>query len=95
MLNRFSEAIQQSRVDVVPKVVVGGGEEGGASGSNLMQGLLTMLLSEKMGVQLTGSGQPREVNPETERLRAEIRQGLAEKKDDKTQTPATPAAPMK
>ena len=37
----------------------------------------------------------RKVNPETERLRAEIRQGLAEKKEDKTQTPATPAAPMK
>ena len=97
VLNRFSEAIQQSRVDVVPKVVVGGGgsEEGGASGSNLMQGLLTMLLSEKMGVQLAGSSQPRETSAEAERLRTEIRQALAEKKDDKTQTPATPAAPMK
>jgi len=63
VLNRFSEAIQQSRVDVVPKVVVGGGEEGNASGSSVMQGLLTMLLSEKMGVQLAGSNQPRENQP--------------------------------
>src|SRR5947208_1827418 len=50
VMNRFAEAIQASRVDVVPRVVVGGGGNGGspATGS-VMEALLTMLLSEKVG----------------------------------------------
>src|SRR5512137_902165 len=49
VMNRFAEAIQQSRVDVVPRVMVGGGGENQGTGS-IMEGLLTLLLSEKMGV---------------------------------------------
>jgi 2',3'-cyclic-nucleotide 2'-phosphodiesterase (5'-nucleotidase family) len=39
VLNRFAEAIEQARVDVlVPRVMVGGGgEEGGMGSNNLMQ----------------------------------------------------------
>ncbi len=50
VLNRFAEAIQTSGVDVVPRVVVGGnnGEQGGSTtSSNVMEGLLTMLLSDR------------------------------------------------
>ena len=47
VMNRFAEAIQQARVDVVPRVVIGG--EQGGNGGNLMEGLLAMLLSERMG----------------------------------------------
>jgi uncharacterized membrane protein YqiK len=85
VLNRFAEAIQEARVDVVPRVVVSGGTgENGASGSNIMEGLLTLLLSEKMGMPVDGSHQ-RERSPESERLREEIRQSLAEKKNGKDQ----------
>ena len=97
VLNRFAEAVQQSRVDVVPRVVVtGGGSEGGAAGSNIMEGLLTLLLSDKMNVAVTGAPE-RERNPEADRLRSEIRQGLLEKRDAAdTQPPVgvKPPAPM-
>src|SRR4029077_19578525 len=50
VMNRFAEAIQISKVDVVPRVVVGGGGADGAHTSgNVMEALLTMLLSEKVG----------------------------------------------
>ncbi len=59
VLNRFSEAIQQSGVDVVPRVVVSGGEadgEQGSTSSSIMEALLTMLLSDRY--RRTGAGQP-------------------------------------
>ncbi len=50
VLNRFAEAIQTSGVDVVPRVVVSGGDgKDGGSSANVMQGLLTMLLSDRFG----------------------------------------------
>jgi hypothetical protein len=88
-MNRFAEAIQQARVDVVPRVMVGGGENG-ASG-NVMEGLLTMLLSEKMGETLNRET-PREANPETDRLREEIRRSMMENpKPDQGTAPAEEA----
>ena len=55
VMNRFAEAVQQSRVDVVPRVVVsGGGGENGATGSSIMEGLLTLLLSDKLGLEVNG-----------------------------------------
>src|SRR5690242_15141159 len=58
VMNRFAEAIEAARVDVVPRVVVGGAGGGaqGQGGGNLMEGLLAMLLSERMGVQVNGNG---------------------------------------
>ena len=69
VLNRFAEAIQQSGVDVVPRVVVGGGgKDGSARTGSIMEGLLTMLLSEKMGTVLASQANaPR--SPEAEALR--------------------------
>lgn len=75
VMTRFAEAIQQAKVDVVPRVVVNGGGDGsnggGASGSSIMEGLLTMLLSEKMGVEVTKSPE-REKNPEIDRIRKQV-----------------------
>src|SRR5262249_54189635 len=51
VMNRFAEAIQTSGVDVVPRVVVGGGHDGNGSGGggtgNGMQARLALLLSGK------------------------------------------------
>lgn len=81
VMNRFAEAVQQSRVDVVPRVVVGGsGGEGGASGSSIMEGLLTLLLSDKLNLSVN-SETARERSPEADQLRSEIRQSLSEKRD--------------
>jgi uncharacterized membrane protein YqiK len=82
VMNRFAEAVQQSRVDVVPRVVVSGnGSENGASGSSIMEGLLTLLLSDKLNLGVSGES-AREKNEDAEKLRAEIRQSLSEKKED-------------
>ena len=87
VMNRFAEAIESSRVEVVPRVVIGGGGANGtAGGSNLMEGLLAMLLSERMGVPLNSGSANSEVRPEVEALRKHIRQGMATE-------PAAPAMP--
>ncbi len=79
VMNRFAEAVQQSRVDVVPRVVVGGNQgEGGASGSSIMEGLLTLLLSDKLGLE-TNRTAAREPSEEVERMKQEIRQSMATK----------------
>jgi uncharacterized membrane protein YqiK len=79
VLNRFSEAIQASGVDVVPRVLVGGGNgENGNSTANVMEGLLTILLSDKLGaLDAEAKQQPR--SPEAEALREQIRQDIQKK----------------
>jgi hypothetical protein len=99
VMNRFAEAIQEARVDIVPRVMVGGG--GGGEGSsmtsgNIMEGLLTLILSDKLGVDVKAD-QARERNPEADRLRNEIRQSMMEKREgDKPQseTPQSGKAPV-
>jgi uncharacterized membrane protein YqiK len=94
VMNRFAEAIQESRVDVVPRVVVAGGNgENSASGSSIMEGLLTMLLSEKLGIDVS-NGQARERSPEANRIREDIRKSMTEKKDGKD-TPENGMTPVK
>jgi len=78
VLSRFAEAIQQSGVDVVPRVVVGSSGEGGGMSANLMEGLLTILLSERMGaLSKETSETPRA--PEVEAMRTQIRQSMQNK----------------
>ncbi|HQE92089.1 MAG TPA: SPFH domain-containing protein [Anaerolineae bacterium] len=87
VLNRFAEAVQQARVDVVPRVVVGGGGAEGGVSSNLMEGLLTMLLSERMGVGV--AAEKTERSPEVEAMRQQIRQSLAKDVAGVKETPAS------
>jgi uncharacterized membrane protein YqiK len=84
VMNRFSQAIESSQVDVVPQILINGSEgEKGASG-NVMEGLLTMLLSEKAGVP-AGKGKSTAKNAEAEKLRAEIRKSMAAKPVEPTE----------
>lgn len=84
VMNRFAEAIQQARVDVVPRVSIGG--EKGGDGGNLMQGLLAMLLAERLGEPLTGARSEAR-SPEVEALRTQVRQSM------QTSTPEAPPTP--
>ncbi len=77
VLNRFAEAIQQSQVDVVPRVVVGANKENGSG--NIMEGLLTMLLSDRFSA-LANDGQSQR-SEEAEKLRSEIRKSMRDKKE--------------
>lgn len=87
VMNRFAEAIEHAGVDVVPRMVVGGnGSSGG--GGNLMEGLLAMLLSERMGTPLNGNSNG--AGPEVEALRKQIREGLLASRAQE----AIPAAPV-
>jgi uncharacterized membrane protein YqiK len=82
VMNRFAQAIETAKVDMVPRVVVGGGGGDGSNamvGNNIMEGLLTLILSDKLGVEVKKDG-AREPNPMAERLREEIRQSLMENK---------------
>src|SRR5580765_3147301 len=86
VMNRFSEAIQASGVDVVPRVVVGGGGhdgngDGGAMTGNVMQALLTLLLSEKVGGDATTRATAR--SAEAEAIRRQIREGMEDGKQER------------
>lgn len=76
VMSRFAEAIQQARVDVVPRVVVGGDGKGATSGS-LMEGLLAMLLSDKLGVPLETGKDRTERSPEVDAMRKQIRAAMS------------------
>src|SRR5262249_7318117 len=46
VMNRFADAIQAARVDVVPKIVIGGGQGGGQGGvgnASVLEALLTLM----------------------------------------------------
>jgi len=83
VLNRFSEAIQQSGVDVVPRVVVSGGtgEEGSVASSNVMEGLLTLLLSDRFSA-LAGESDKAPRSPAAEAMREKIRKDLEKNSTD-------------
>ncbi len=85
VLNRFAEAIQQSGVDVVPRVVVSGGKgegEGGTTNSSIMEALLTMLLSDRFGALASETAQgPR--SEQAEALRQQIRKDMEKKAESK------------
>ena len=79
VLNRFAEAIQQSKVDVVPRVIVGANKESG-SGS-IMEALLAMLLSDRFGAMANEAQTKR--SDEVEQLRSEIRKSITTKTEKK------------
>jgi uncharacterized membrane protein YqiK len=95
VMNRFAEAIEVAKVDVVPQIVVGGNNGNGAmGGNNLMEGLLAMLLSERMSTQVSASGNGT-ARPEAEALRNQIRQSLMENRQQEqaASTPVTTPLP--
>ena len=87
VMNRFAEAIEAAKVDVVPRIsITNGGGQGsglGGGGNGLIEGLLAMLLSERMGGVLNAPETPR--SPEAEALRQQILSSLAaDAKKDKS-----------
>lgn len=61
VMSRFADAIQAARIDVVPKILVGGGAGGPGGQGSLVESLLAVLLSEKLGAgpgAVEGGGDP-------------------------------------
>ncbi|MGC4001425.1 MAG: SPFH domain-containing protein [Anaeromyxobacter sp.] len=78
VLSRFAEAVEASRVDVVPKIVVGGaagGSGGGGAGGSLFESLLALLLSEKLGAQVSEPAAERD--PSVAAYREQMRSSVA------------------
>jgi uncharacterized membrane protein YqiK len=72
VLSRFAEAIEEAKVDVVPKIVVGGAKDGAAGGTSLFESLLAVLLSDRLGAKLgDGAAEPRD--PDLQAYRDRIR----------------------
>ncbi len=70
VMSRFAEAIEKSKVDVVPKIQMGG--QGGVS---VIENLLALLMTEKVGQSL-GIVTPAAISPQAEAMRAELRKGM-------------------
>ena len=75
VMERFADAIQHGGIDLVPKVVVGGGGSGGNAGPNAIEAMLGLLLTDRLTGALAGGEQhaapmPR---PESEKMRDELR----------------------
>jgi uncharacterized membrane protein YqiK len=97
VMNRFAEAIEEAKVDVVPRISISGGTNGNgaSSGSSLMEGLMAMLLSDRMGEQVNASGNA--TRPEAAAMRDQIMKRLmAEQTKEETAVPVTvPTTPLK
>lgn len=68
VMKDFANAIATAKVDVVPRVVIG--QQEGQGGASVMEGLLTMMLSEKMGGG--GADELRAPRAEGEVLKADL-----------------------
>ncbi len=97
VMNRFAEAIEKAGVDVVPRISISGSGNGNgsSSGSSLMEGLMAMLLSDKMGEQVNANGNA--TRPEAAAMRDQImKQLMAEQAKDVPALPVTvPTTPLK
>ncbi len=88
VMNRFAEAVETAKIDLVPRIAVGGGGSGG-SGQNLMEGLLAMLLAERAGQDQISNG-VNATRPEVAAMRGQILQRLME--DEPRAQPSDPPA---
>jgi uncharacterized membrane protein YqiK len=78
VMNRFAQAIETAKVDVVPKIVfngAGSGDGKGGQGSSILEALLAMLLADRVGGPPAVSPPQ---DPQAIALRNQIRQSLTQ-----------------
>ncbi len=74
VMKNFTDAVAQAKVDVVPKIVMGGNAGGSGANGSVMETLLAMLLSDKLGEAGAGPlGDGKSRTPELEAMRTRIR----------------------
>jgi uncharacterized membrane protein YqiK len=78
IMTKFTDAVEKSKIDIVPKTVVSMGGEG-SSASNAFEMLLSLLISEKLGVKLNTG----ENKIESEKVKA-IKESILKSIDEKT-----------
>ena len=70
-MDRFSEAVEKAKIDIVPKMVMGG--DSGTGGRSAFEALLAVMLSEKMDVDLN---QKRAPSNRAKQVKEEILKGI-------------------
>ena len=83
VMQRFADAIQQGGMDVVPRILIKGGGDGDTGTGSVIEALMAMLLSDKLGSSVTDQA-PR--SPEIEALRKQIRESMAKPSTDATKS---------
>lgn len=77
VMKSFADAIATAKVDVVPRVVVGGaGGPNGSGQGSVLETLLALMLSDKMS-EGEGAHTQRSGNPQLEELRARLKRELS------------------
>lgn len=88
IMNKFTAAIQQSKIDIVPKTVINmGSKDGMGSNVNVFEMLMGLLVSEKLGVKL-GDDNANVQNDKVKSIKESIFKSIEEsdkkeKKDEK------------
>lgn len=91
VMKSFADAIAQAKVDVVPKVVLGGGGSGQPATGNVFETLLALLLSKELdGGDAT---ERRAASPELDALRTKLRSGLVASANEAMPSATLPKAP--
>ena len=85
VLQRFADAIQTAKVDIVPRILIKGNAEGDTSTGSVIEALMAMMLSDKLGVSMTDQGTR---SPEAETLRQQIRESMQGKPAPEAPKPA-------
>lgn len=78
-MERFSKAVEVSGVDIVPKMVVGGNEDG--AGYSALENLIVLIMSEKLGIDISddeNDGEPRELRKQILESIENTREGASE-----------------
>nr|HEX4316767.1 SPFH domain-containing protein [Kofleriaceae bacterium] len=81
VMDRFSEAVEHGRIDIVPRVMINGsGAAGGTTGS-AFEALLAMLMSDKLAPSNATAGDAAPRDPRVQAARDAIRDGLVRSLD--------------
>jgi uncharacterized membrane protein YqiK len=73
VLQRFADAIQSAGVDIVPRILIKGNAEGDSGTGSVIEALMAMMLSDKLGASVTDQGKR---SPEADALRQQIRSSI-------------------
>lgn len=99
IMNKFTAAIENAKIDIVPKTVISmGSQEGGNSAANAFEMLLTLLIGDKLGVKLnTDMNANKEESEKVRKIKKAILKSIEEsdKEDDITKETQEQAAPAK
>jgi uncharacterized membrane protein YqiK len=74
VMERFSEAIERAKIDVVPRVMISGGDGGANPQGSVFEALLALMLSDKLGA--AAGEPPAPSDPRLDHARDAIRDGL-------------------